>query len=60
MRDRLANINRKIVQLNGVMTEGGIDFKVIGITNEAVTIEAEHADEGWRFEYQIKLRRRGF
>jgi hypothetical protein len=57
MRDLLANINKSIVQLGGTVVSDGIQFRVIEITNEGITVEALHAEQGWRFEQPVGVKR---
>lgn len=57
MRDLLANINKTIVQLNGTIISDGIEYRVIEITNEGITVETKHLEQGWRYEQLVAVKR---
>lgn len=57
MRDLLASINKKIVQLGGTVISEGVELTVIEITSDGITVEAVHPEQGWRFEAQVPVKR---
>lgn len=57
MRDLLANINKTIVQLGGTIVSDGIEFRIVEINNEGITVEAVHAEHGWRYEQLVGVKR---
>ncbi len=56
--DRMAVIDKKIVQIGGTVATGGITFTLTEITSDSVTVVAEDQEKSIKVEVVVKLRRR--